>query len=92
MARPTQRTIVESDLFRASKETLPVTCERLDEILDGILWVLRRRPEFFPNIPGTTLYRAKTEQFPDLPVFIVWFRFNENTVTLELIEHWTPDE
>lgn len=82
----THRTIVESKLYAESKAGLPVTCERLDEILNGILWVLARKPDFFPRVPGTIIHRAKTEKFPNLPVFRIWFTYDADEVCLQLIE------
>ena len=87
----TYRGIVESDLYREAKDTLPVTCQRLDEMLHGITWVLARKPDEFPRVHGSTLHRARTEDFPGLPVFLIWFTFDQDTVTLQLIEHWTEE-
>ena len=85
------RTIIESNLYADSKAALPLTCKRLDEILDGVLWHLSRKPEIFPRVPGTVLHRVRTEAFPDVPVLLVWYTFDHDTVTLQLVEHWTEE-
>ena len=87
----TRRTIIESNLYADSKDSLPISCQRLDEILDGVLWHLARKPELFPRIPGTVVHRVRTESFPETPVFLVWYTFDQDTVTLQLIEHWTEE-
>ena len=85
------RTIVESDLYKEAKNSLTISCERLDEMLHGITWVLARKPDECPRVQGSTLHRARTEDVPGLPVFLIWFTFDQDTVTLQLIEHWTEE-
>ncbi len=80
------RTIVEEPLFIQQKKKLRVSVRRLDEVLHGVTWVLCRKPEEFGNIPGTSLYLAKTDSAPDTPALYVWFIFDDDTVRLLMIE------
>ena len=81
------RTIVETPLYVASKTALGIDCERLDEILDGILMKISIEPMRFPFAPGLEVRRARTQGFPPhVPSYRIWYTFDSNTVTLQLIE------
>jgi hypothetical protein len=80
------REIVEEDQFKEDKKKLKKhSPKRLDEVLDGVTWVLARRPESFSQIPGTDVYMAKTDPF-GIPALYIWFTFDEDHVYLESIE------
>jgi hypothetical protein len=81
------KTVVESSSYTEARRLLEVDCKRLDEILEGIVWELSRRPQDFPRAPYTDLYCIATAQFTDIPSLWIWYVFDEHTVTLEHIEH-----
>lgn len=78
--------IREEESYKDAKSHLRHPARRLDEILCGVMWVLARKPDSFPKIPGLDLYVAKTDPFSDNPVFHIWFTFDPNIVSLLLIE------
>lgn len=87
------REIIESDMFRASKKALELSSKRLDEILEGSVVTLAERPTYFPQVPGTSLRRIHTEEFPpDIPSYRIWFTFNSQKVVLQFIELMPPEE
>jgi hypothetical protein len=88
------RTIVETPLFAACKNSLGIDCERLDEILDGITMKIAVEPKFFPRLKGTEeVRRARTQEFPPhIPSYRVWYTYDSLTVTLQFIERTPLDE
>jgi hypothetical protein len=85
------RTIREEKQFSEEKRKLSRTAKRLDEVLFGVTWTLCRKPESFLNIPGTSLYLAKTDATPDTPALYIWFRFDDEHVFLQSIEEAIPE-
>ncbi len=86
------RTLREEKSFSDDKKRLSKSAKRLDEILDGIIWVLARNAESFSIIPGTVLGLAKTDKFPGHDAYYVWFTFDEDTVYLQRIEKAPTEE
>jgi hypothetical protein len=80
------RQIVEEEQFAQEKKNLRHSAARLDEILFGITWVMARRPDSFPQVPGLKLYVARTDSFPGAPPLHVWFTFDDTNVHLLSIE------
>jgi len=80
------RDIREEEAYKDAKQRIRHTARRLDEILSGVTWVMARKPESFPKIPGLDLYVAKTDPSPDAPALYVWFTFDDTTVSLLLVE------
>ena len=80
------REIIEEKTFDAEKHRVAESAKRLDEILSGIIWVLSRKPDSFPQVPGLDLYLAKTDPAPDAPAINLWFRFDAKAVYLLYIE------
>lgn len=59
---------------------------RLDEILEGSLEVLSRKPDEFPQVEYTDLRRLKTRPFkPSIPSYGIFFSYDDQTVTLKYI-------
>lgn len=93
MASFKARTIKQTPLYDACVEALGVDCMRLDEVLEGITFKIAIEPKFFPQLAGTQVRRARTQEFPpDIPSFRIWFTFDSQTVFLELIEVTPADE
>jgi hypothetical protein len=82
----TLRTILESEEFTESRRALGIDPKRLDEILDGIVEVLCRDPEEFPQVEYTDLRRARTRPFPpEVASYGIFYSYDANTVTLKYI-------
>jgi hypothetical protein len=93
MAPYKQRTLVETPIYAECKASLGIDCQRLDEILEGIMMKIAVEPEYFPRLVGTHVRRARTQEFPpDIPSYRVWFTFDSQKVMLELIELTPADE
>src|SRR5260370_1073348 len=87
------RTLVETPLYVACKQSLGVDCRRLDEVLDGLTMKIAVEPTFFPRLPGTEVRRARTQEFPpNIPSYRVWYEFDSQKVVLQLIELTPLDE
>ncbi len=84
------RDIREEEAFKDAKNKLRHSAKRLDEVLFGVTWVMARKPESFPKIPGLDLYVAKTDATPNTPALYIWFTFDDAVVSLLLIEE-APD-
>jgi hypothetical protein len=80
------RTIREEKQFVEEKAKLKHTAKRLDEVLFGVTWALCRKPDSFPNVPGTKLYLAKTDGTADTSGLFIWFTFDAEVVYLLSIE------
>jgi hypothetical protein len=80
------RDIREEQAFKDAKSKLRHSAKRLDDILFGVTWVIARKPESFPKIPGLDLYVAKTDASLDAPALYIWFTFDSTVVSLLLIE------
>ena len=93
MARFKARALIETELYRAGKQSLGIDCSRLDEILDGITMKMAVEPGYFPRLPGTDVRRARTQEFPpDIPSYRIWYTFDSQQVVLQLIELTPLDE
>ena len=88
------RTIIEAPLYAEAKAALGPSCERLDEILDGILMKMSVEPKYFPVAPGLAgVRRARTKAFPPtIPSYRVWYTYDPERIVLQLIEHTPADE
>jgi hypothetical protein len=88
------RTLVETPLYAACKETLGVDCERLDEIIEGVTMKMAVEPKYFPIAPGLeNVRRARSKEFPpEIPSFRIWFTYDSQRVYLQLIERTPADE
>ena len=75
------REIVDEHGFLKKLEKLGVSAKRLDELLESLQLHLARRPELFPNVPGTTLHRVVVNPFPGLRHLNLWFTYDDKTVT-----------
>jgi hypothetical protein len=84
------REIREEQAFQDAKRKLQHSAKRIDEILFGVTWVIARKPESFPKVPGLDLYVAKTDALLGAPALYIWFTFDSTTISLLLIEK-APD-
>jgi hypothetical protein len=88
------RTLIEQPLYVAAKEALGPSCERLDEILDGLTTKMSVEPTYFPLAPGMKgVRRARSKAYPpDIPSYRIWFTYDSGRIILELIEITPVDE
>jgi hypothetical protein len=94
MASFKTRTIIEQPLYIAAKEALGPSCERLDEILHGLLTKMAVEPKYFPVAPGLDgVRRARSKVYPpDIPSYRIWYTHDSERIVLELIEQTPADE
>lgn len=91
----TYREIVEHQEFTDARRAMDIDVRVLDEILEGVLDVLARIPETFGRVEYTKRLRAvATRDWADIgkPRFIVYFSFDDETVTLEYIHRHELDD
>jgi hypothetical protein len=88
------REIIESKDFTASRLAIELSAKRLDEIMEGIAVALATRPAYFPRVQGSKqLHSLRTEAFPpNVPSYVILFRFDSRTVVLEDIQYAIPDD
>ena len=67
---------------------LRVAADRLDEQLEGVMWVISHAPDKCDSIPGTSLYIIKTDAFPGAPALRVFFTIDDddNACALRYVE------
>lgn len=82
------RTIVEGKTFKIARAALGKSVKRVDEIIDGALFVIARNPEKFHAIAKTDGVRiVTTDPFPGAPRMRIYFRgIDESTCELLWIE------
>lgn len=68
------RTVSEADSFGESRAVLGVSVKRLDEVLEGAVFVVARGPEECHPIPKTNLRIIISDPFPDMPRLRIFFR------------------
>jgi hypothetical protein len=82
------REIVESHTFAEQKSRAVASPKRLDELLEGVLFVVARTPEVFPSLGGISLARYRGP----LDNLRVWFQYDSRTITLLGIERVAPND
>jgi hypothetical protein len=94
MASFKARTIIEQPLYVAAKEELGPSCERLDEILVGLLKKMAAEPKYYPIAPGLAgVRRARSKAYPpNIPSYRIWYSYDSERIVLELIELTPADE
>lgn len=80
------RDVFEEPLFSEQLETLGIGYERLDSVMESVVFELARDPERFPRIPGTCLSALTLALFDGLPSVRFLFTFTEDRVTLVAID------
>ena len=81
------RTVIEDHTFWEQARLLQPAAKRLDEVIDGVVWLVANHAEACPVIQGK-LRVAFTNPFPDAPAVRIFFSItDENTCTLHWIEY-----
>ena len=82
------RDIVESPTYAQQKSKAVAAPRRLDDLLEGLLFVIARIPEEFPSLGGVSLARY----VGPLDNLRVWFTYDDATVALQGIERVPPED
>lgn len=94
MAPTKHRTIVESARFKSERAAIAPSISRWDEVFRAVEWGLAQAPEVAgkaTHVDG--VFAIPTDDWPDVPAVVVYYRFDESTVTLlSLILADTADE
>lgn len=79
------RTIVEELKFEAELKVLArLKVPRVEEFVEGVIWLLARRPEEGEQIGNTVVWFVANEFLPEkgeLPL-VIYYTFDEHTVNL----------
>jgi hypothetical protein len=87
------RRIVETEVYQQSQKRIHSSAKRMDEVLFALTTALSENPEEGQRVyPDRSLYIRKTEGFKSAPVLRVWYTFDDETVTLLLMEKRQDDE
>ena len=78
------RTVWESPRFTTERNRLNPNIERMDEILDGVTWLLAIRPELGQRTSNPKVWAVVTAEW-GTESFVVYYSFTETTVILEAI-------
>ena len=85
------RQIAYDQTFLDQGALLQADARRLDELLDGVLWLIATHAEDC-EVVERNLRVAFTDPFPDAPAMRIYFSITDgNTCTLHWIEH-LPEE
>jgi hypothetical protein len=88
----TIRQIVYDQTFLEQAALLKSDAKRLDELLDGALWLIANHAEECAVVEGD-LRVAFTDSFPDAPAMRIFFTISDtNSCTLHWVEHLPEDD
>lgn len=88
---PSMRDVIESERFAREKEAIEPDIQRMDEILDGVTWVLAVRPEIGKRTNNPDIWAIATDPWDSISL-VVYYSFNERQVVLKSIRKSTfPD-
>ena len=86
------RTVVEDQTFWEQARLLQPDAKRLDDIIDGVKWLISSHAEECEVVEGK-LRVAFTDTFPDAPAMRIFFSITDSsTCTLHWIEHLPSNE
>lgn len=86
------RQVAYDQTFLDQAALLEADSPRLDELLDGVIWLIATHAEEC-EVVERNLRVAFTDPFPDAPAMRVYFTItNDDTCTLHWIEHLPGEE
>lgn len=86
MAR-VRRQVIQDHTFTEQAKLLEPDAQRLDEMIDGAVWMISNHAESCPLIQGN-LRVVFTDPFPDAPAMRIFFTIaDDNHCTMHWIEH-----
>lgn len=84
--RDNLRDVFEEPLFSEHLESLAIGYEKLDAVMESVVFELARDPGRFPRVPGTSLSAITLELYDGLPSVRFLFTFDDNRVTLVAVD------
>lgn len=77
------RTIIESKNFEISRNRINNDVRRMDDVLEGIIWVVSRNPRKGQETDADGIFAIKTDgtRFGE-PSLVVYYCFNDQSVIL----------
>lgn len=86
MTVTTHRTIIESAQFKRERDAILPNIARWDEVMRGVTWALCREPGKAGRVTGVDgVFALPTEPWPGAPGVVIYYTFNEDTVTLHSV-------
>ena len=77
------RTLVESERFKGELAQIAPNIARWDEVFRGVQWGLCRKPHAVGKPTAADgIYAVPTDDWPGVPAVVVYYRFDDSTVTL----------
>lgn len=81
------RTIVRHEEFESRVQLLRASVERIEQVLEAVEWAVAVNPEWYVQIPNTTLRFLLTDPWPGVPKFRIYFSIiDDDTCELRWIE------
>jgi hypothetical protein len=86
MARA-RRNVIQDNTFTEQAQLLEPDAKRLDDLIDGAVWIISNHAESCPVIQGN-LRVVFTDAFPDAPAMRIYFTITDrNNCTMHWIEY-----
>jgi hypothetical protein len=87
-----RRQVIQDQTFDEQAALLERDTERLDEIIDGAIWMIANHAEQCPIIQGN-LRVVFTDSFPHAPAMRIFFTITDsNSCTMHWIEHLESED
>ena len=83
------RTVRYQPRFEHHRLELRARVPRLEQILDGLEWLIARSPEHCPIVWGTMLRYAMSDAFPGAPQVVVIFTIEDGDQVCHVRDLWT---
>ena len=84
------RSIIETDRFIREKLAIEPDVSRLDAALLGVTWTLARSPESGQKTIAPTVWAMPTNAMLSVPALVIYYSFDDDTVTLLSVEVAAP--
>lgn len=81
MPNPILRTVIESHNFWAQRNNIEPDVKRMDEILEGVTWVLCRNPRIGQQV-YKDVWAITTTEYPNALLLTIYYTFNQDEVLL----------
>lgn len=77
------RTLIESERFKGELAQIAPNIVRWDEVFRGVQWGLCRKPQLVGQLTAADgIYAVATDDWPGVPSVVVYYKFDDKTVTL----------
>ena len=85
------RTIRESTRFTRERDELNPNVRRMDEILEGICWIIVRDPEQGQQTAAEGIRAIPTTHLPGAPALVLYYSWDDTYVDLQSIRYADPE-